>query len=373
MKRVCCLCERWESGGIESFLHNVLTRLDLAGLQVDIVAASLGESVFTDSLQSRGVRFFELSGSPRHITENLWKFSRLLRERRWDVVHLNAFQGLSLSYLHLAKKAGVPVRIAHSHNTALRESLTRPLKQCVHRWAGKRYAGDATDLWACSSNAAEFLFPQKLREAVSFQFIPNGIDVERFRFNSIMRAEIRAELGLKDEFVIGNVGRLCYQKNQEFLLDVSAELLNRNSKGYLLLVGEGADGKSLAERARKLGIADRVSFYGASDRIERLLWAMDAFVMPSRFEGLPVTGVEAQAAGLPCLFSENVTAESGITSLSAFLPLSAGSTAWAEKLLSFQSLQNQREAYAEMVRNAGFDIGTAAAQIEARYKGLSVP
>lgn len=122
------LCESWESGGIESFLHNILLRMDLTGLEVDIVAAQLKDSVFTQALREHGVRFRELSGSQRNLPENHRRFAALLWERRYDVVHLNIFQGMSLYYAHLAKRAGVPVRIAHSHNTDLRQSLTRPLK-----------------------------------------------------------------------------------------------------------------------------------------------------------------------------------------------------------------------------------------------------
>ena len=138
MRRICCLCESWASGGIESFFGNVLTRLDSADLEVDIVAARLEASVFTDWLTARGVRFCELSGSMRDVLENHRRFRALLRERHYDVLHLNAYQSLSLAYLHIAKEEGVPVRIAHSHNTGLRKSATRPLKLAVHCWARER-------------------------------------------------------------------------------------------------------------------------------------------------------------------------------------------------------------------------------------------
>lgn len=365
MRRICCLLERWESGGIESFLYNVLTRISLTQLHVDIVTASLGESVFTKSLQELGIRFYELSGSQRNVAENHRRFRRLAEERRWDVLHLNAFQGLSLYYLHLARQAGIPVRIAHSHNTALRKSPARPLKLAVHRWARGRYTADATSLWACSGNAAEFLFSARVLEQRGYTFIPNGIDTERFRFDPAVRERVRTELGLSETLVIGNIGRLCYQKNQEFLLDVFAEVQKRRSESRLLLVGEGEDKPLLMQKAQRLGIANGVIFYGLSGHVERLLWAMDVFAFPSRFEGLGIAAIEAQAAGLPAVCSEYVPPEANISSL--FQRVSLSPKQWADALLCGPKRAGDG---AQAVYDAGFDVSHTARQIESCYLRL---
>lgn len=369
MRRVCCLVERWESGGIESFLYNILTRIDLTRMQVDIVASSLGGSIFTKPLQERGVRFLELSGSQQNVPENHRRFRALLNGRRYDVLHLNAFQGLSLACLPIARQEGVPRRIAHSHNTGLRKSLTRPLKLAVHGWARERYAADATDLWACSRAAAEFLFPKRELERRDFQFIPNGIDTGRFRFDPAVRRAVRAELGLADQFVIGNVGRLCYQKNQEFLLDVLADLLKRNPDSRLLLAGEGEDKPFLVRKAEGLHIADKVLFYGTTGHVERLLWAMDAFVFPSRFEGLGIAAIEAQAAGLPVVCSEHIPPEVHITPNIRSLTLRAGAAAWSEALERTVPVR-ERESLPEAVRCAGFHIADQSRRLEMIYSGV---
>lgn len=327
--RVCCLCESWASGGIESFLCNVLTRLDLTDLEVDVVAAQLYDSFFTEKLRAHGIRFYELSGSQRRVYDNHRQFRAILRERHYDVLHLNAFQGLSLAYLHIAKEEGVPVRIAHSHNTALRKSATRPIKLAIHRWARERYTKDATALWACSKDAAAFLFDSCELQKRGFRFIPNGIDVERFRFDPVARESLRHELGLDDKFVIGHVGRLCYQKNQSFLLDVFARVVKKRPESALLLVGEGEDRLMLEEKAESLGVRDKVLFYGVTDQIERLYWAMDVFAFPSLFEGFGIAVIEAQAAGLPVICSEHVPGESRIVGCEA-LPLQAD--IWVEEL-----------------------------------------
>lgn len=357
-KKVCCFCEKWESGGIESFLCNVLLHMDLTGLEVDIVAAQLGESVFTQPLKAHGVQFYELSGKPNRMGPNHRLFRKLLAERQYDVLHLNLFQGLSLAYARLAKEAGVPVRIAHSHNTDLRPSPTRRLKLWLHDWGRKRYGADCTDFWACSGAAAEFLFG-KGRE---YQFIPNGIDVQRFRFDPVVRARVREELGLSDEFVIGHVGRLSQQKNQSFLLDVFAEIQCRRPNSRLVLVGEGEALPDLREKATALGIADQVIFYGLSERVEELFWAMDGFVFPSRFEGLGIVAVEAQAAGLPVLCSTAIPPEAMMTEDVTQLPLSAGPAAWAEAMLQMRASED-RAVGAAQVTAAGFEVSAVAERI----------
>lgn len=284
MKRICCFCESWESGGIESFLASVYTHADLSELEIDIVTSKLLDSVFTARLEKLGIRFYQLSGSQRRLLTNHAMFRRLLRERHYDVLHINAFQSLSLYYAKLAMQAGVPVRIAHSHNTALRKSPLRWAKMLLHRM-GRQYLGRyATALWACSRDAANFLFSQRDLAARGYTFIPNGIALSRFRFDPKQREAARAELGCSDGVLIGNVGRLCYQKNQEFLLDILPAILTREPRARLLLVGEGADEEKLRSRAAALNIADRVIFYGVTGGVERLLWAMDVFAFPSRFE-----------------------------------------------------------------------------------------
>ena len=358
-KRICCYCERWESGGIESFLFNMYSRLDPEKIEIDIAAAELRESVFTDSLREKGVYFYELSGSQRNVPANHRLFRALLRRRHYDVLHLNAFHGLSLAYLKIAKENGVPVRIAHSHNTALRRSVAKPLKLLLHDAARRRYAPCATELWACSKAAADFLFPKRLLTQNGFRFIPNGIDVERFRYDPEGRAAVRKELGISGEtLVVGNVGRLCYQKNQMFLLDVFAELVKKRPESRLLLVGEGEDKKRLQARCALLGIAEKVIFYGTTDHVERLLWAMDIFVFPSRFEGLSVAAVEAQAAGLPVLCAGTLAPETCLTNACRRLPLRSGAAAWAEALCALPPLlQEERRKAPETVRKAGFEIG----------------
>ncbi len=363
--KVCCFCESWESGGIESFLSNVFCRMNPEKVQIDLVCAEIRSSIFTQTMEEHGIRFCELSGNQRNLPKNYKCFRKLLKEQQYDVFHLNAFQGLSLYYLRLAKEVGIPVRIAHSHNTALRSSRTRALKQLIHELAKEHFTKDATDLWACSSIAAEFLFSAP--EIYKFQWIPNGIETERFRFNKVEREIVRQQLGLTNAFVIGNIGRLCEQKNQTFLLDVFNEAVKQNPQARLLLIGEGEQEAALKKKAKRLGIADKTIFYGVSKQPEKLLWAMDIFVFPSLFEGLGIAVIEAQVAGLSTICSNFVPAEAIATPLAWRVDLAEGADAWAEKILAFRCTE-ACEYQMELLRQ-GYEIRDVVQKIEKVYCG----
>lgn len=363
MRRICCFTETWASGGIESFLCRVLTSMDRSDLQIDIVTAQIKDSVFTNEIARAGIRILPLSGSKSNWVGNCRRFRALIRQNHYDVIHLNAFQGLQLLYLLIARQEGIPVRIAHSHNTALRRSRGWKLKLLLHRAGRSLFSGAATDFWACSEAAAEFLFKPGLLRQKGFRFIPNGIETGRFRFDPAVREVVRNELGMTGKFVIGCVGRLCQQKNQDFLLDVMAELLPRRPECCLLLVGSGEYESRLKERANALGIGDHVFFHGVTDHVEKLLWAMDAFALPSLFEGLGIVAVEAQAAGLPTFCSTEIPKEACLTPLFHSLPLDA--VQWAEALL--KSVPRSREDYAKTVAQTGFESSDVAAVMRRAY------
>ena len=366
-RRVCCFCEKWESGGIESFLHNVIMEMDLSYLEIDIVAAQICESVFTAELKEKGVRFYELSGSQRKLWQNHKMFRQLLKERQYDVVHLNIFQGLSLYYAYLAKRYEIPVRIAHGHGAGLRQSKTKQLKLVLHSIAKRLLAENATEYLACSKLAAEFMFPKDV--VGRYEFIPNGIDVEKFRFDNELREKVRKDLGIEDKLVIGNIGRLSNEKNQEYLLKVFAEVQSEMSDSALLLVGEGEMKADLQQQAEKLGIADKVILYGVTDKVEQLLWAMDVFAFPSRFEGLGIVVVEAQAAGLPVVCADNVPNEAVVSDLVQKVSLRSGVDSWVESILHCQ-VDVDRLTVNEQVQKSGFAVADVADRIEKVYLGL---
>lgn len=366
-RNICIYCETWESGGIESFLFNILQYLDMQRFSVDIVAAVLKTSVFTSRLEKQGVRFWELSGNTRNIFQNIKLFRRLMEQQKYDVVHLNIYQALSMCYAVEAKKAGVPVRLVHSHNTALRKSKTRLLKMTLHNAAKYTLFPAGTHFFACSEAAARFMFPSRLVTRENWTFVPNGIDTSRFCFNRERRKAFREKWNLQDRFVVGNIGRLCYQKNQTFLLDTFSKLKSLQPNSKLLLVGAGNDEQMLREQTRKLGLEEEILFLGTTSAPEEALWAMDVFAFPSRFEGLGIVAIEAQAAGLPVVCSEYVPAEVFVTQNIQKVSLRAGADRWARTLAAGKSVIDRLQA-PEIIRQAGYDIADVA-KCMAEYYG----
>ena len=302
-------------------------------MEIDIVAECLKPSVFYEELKRVGrISFFELSGSHLKIAKNYHQFKKLVLNRRYDVVYLNIFQGMSLKYADIAKKLGVSNVIAHSHNTALRKSKIYYIKLCLHYIYSKKYAKKADLLCACSKSAAEFMFPRDLIDNSGFLFIPNGIELDKFRFDPAARSLIRTQLHIIDKTVIGNIGRLCYQKNQNFLLDVLSKMQERNTDVVLLLVGDGPDEKKLKDKAESLGLINSVIFYGTTDEPWGLYSAMDIFAFPSFFEGFGIVALEAQASGLPLIYSEYVPDEAIASSNAVCVPIGKGAGAWADAI-----------------------------------------
>ena len=362
MKKICIFCETWSDGGIESFLGKMLSRMDQTDLQIDLVVARREESVFTPLIEMCGIRIIELSGSKSRWSSNCFRFWGLVKASQYDVVHVNAFQGLQLVYLFIAKRAGVQVRIAHSHGSGLRKSRLRFVKFVLHELGKILFGGSATHCWACAKEAGDFLFRKERR----VEIIPNGIDTAQFSFRPDERKRVRKKLGLEGKFVVGYVARMQRDKNQEFLLDALELMLRVRRETLLLLVGEGSERQRLQRRAEELGISDHVLFYGVSAQVEQLFWAMDVFAFPSLSEGLGLVAVEAQATGLPVICSEFIPEEGKITPLFRRMALSEGANMWAKALLEAESWD--RQVFADAVRRAGFEIAVVSETVASLYR-----
>ncbi|EHO35295.1 hypothetical protein HMPREF0995_00579 [Lachnospiraceae bacterium 7_1_58FAA] len=362
--RVCIFSQTWSSGGIESFFNNLLHYMDLSHFEVDIVVEKLEESIFRGPLEELGVSFYELSGSSHRILENYKEFARLIKRKKYDVLHLNVFQAQAMMYLRLAKNQGIPIRIAHSHNTELRRSRTKWLKMLVHEGGKRLFSLYATDFWACSQLAARFMFPKNVVKKEQYCFIPNGINLEKFQFNISTRREKRKELHLENTFVIGNIGRLCYQKNQRFLLNVFSDVYQNMPESRLLLVGDGDDRKELELYAESLGLLDSVIIYGTSNHVEELLCAMDVFAFPSLFEGLGIAMIEAQASGLPVICSDQIPKES-VVSDDVYRISVHDRDGWVKALLRMDGGRQKCLLENELLSN--YDIRRLSRQMEKIY------
>jgi len=281
---------------------------------------------------------------------------KLLREVHYDCVHIHGDVAyLLLIFAMAARRAGVERIILHSHAAGI-DGGSRRLKALLHGLCRGRLVRYATEFAACSDMAAAWMYPNLDMGRV--RMIKNGVELDRFAFDPAVRERMRSELRLENAFVIGHVGRFAYQKNHDYLLEAFAAIRRRLDNARLLLVGEGVLFDQVREKAVALGLEQDVLFYGASYDVGSLMQAMDLFALPSHFEGLPVVGVEAQAAGLPVLFSDKITRQAGLTGDVWFLPIDLSATQrWAEVARQVaERPEGDRRAGCERVRQAGFTI-----------------
>lgn len=311
--RVAQVVGKMVGGGVESVVMNYYRHIDRSKVQFDFLVDEDSTCVPEEEITSLGGRVFRVPPY-QHPIRYRHELIRLMREQQWPIVHSN-INTLSVFPLSAAKKAGVPVRIAHSHSTMGKGEFAKNAMKLALRPFANVYP---TVRFACGHYAGEWLFGKNH----DFTVIPNAIELDKFRFDPTVRQETRKELGIADDtFLIGHVGRFMPQKNQTFLVDLLADLLPSRSNTMLVFVGEGPDKAEVQQHAEELSVAEHVMFLGQRSDVNRLYQAFDVFCLPSLYEGLCLVGVEAQRAGLPCLFSDAITREVDVTGTSRFMPI----------------------------------------------------
>ena len=347
--------------GLETMLMNYYRNIDRTKIQVDFLTHRPYKSDYDDEILSLGGRMYY---APRLYPQNYIQYFRWMdkffeEHLEYQIMHSHID---SMSYLPLlaAKRANVPVRIAHSHNTSIDRDLKYPLKQLFRT----RITKVANEYCACGEEAGKFLFGNR-----DFKVIPNAIETERFIYKEEVRKRVRKELHFTDEFVVGHVGRLSYQKNHEFLLEIFAQLYTIYLGARLLLVGIGEKEQELRNKVQKLGLEDVVIFLGNRNDVNELYQAMDVFVMPSFFEGIPVTGIEAQFSGLTCVFSDRVPQEVDFSGNCEFLSLKTDAKSWAQRIWQEYG-SNKRSEKSRSVQGSNYNIQNAHGILENYYKTL---
>lgn len=357
MVRVLHVVTYMGRGGLETMIMNYYRHIDRSKVQFDFLVHRDFRADYDDEIEALGGRIFRL---PRLVP---WS-KRYLKSLEgffaghpeYKIVHVHQ-DCLSSVILKAARKCGVPVRIAHSHNS----SQDKNLKYFIKLHYRRQIAGNATQLFACGKEAGDWMFC-----GASYRIVHNAIDTEQYVYDSERRERLRRELNLSgDTFVVGHVGRFNAVKNHTFLLDVFAEVKKRKEDSVLLLVGDGDLRTEMEQKAAARGIADSVIFTGVRSDVPDLMQAMDCFVFPSLYEGLPVTMIEAQAAGLPCLVSDSVSPECVKTEMVERIALKEGIVAWAEKVLC--QVGRIRADTREEIARAGYDIEANAQWLQNYY------
>ena len=353
------------NGGYESLVMNLYRCIDRERLQFDFISSFPG--VFEQEIEALGGRIhripFITQKGPFVYTHALDCVLKEHPEYKIIHSHMDKFSGLVMAR---AKKAGIPVRIAHSHNTQNEGGLAF---QLVKDYYGKMVLPNATHLFACGEAAAQWMFGRQAEQA---KILKNGVDLDLFSASLAKREPVRKELGLSpDTLVFGHVGRFTEQKNHRYLLDIFASVHTLCPNSVLLLVGNGALLPEMQQKAADLGIEKAVRFLGLRQDIPQLLAAMDCFIFPSLHEGLPVTLVEAQATGLPVVAASTITAQVCVTPLVQQLGLESSAKEWAgHAITAARKGQENRRCPTELLKAAGYDIHKTAKELEQFYLSL---
>lgn len=361
--RVAHVVGKMLGGGVEAVVMNYYRHIDRDKVQFDFIVDGDSRLVPKCEIEYLGGRVFEVPPYQK-LPAYMKALGDLLERERWQVVHSH-INALSVFPLGAAKRVGVPVRIAHSHSTGGKGEWAKNALKALLRTQANRYP---THRFACSEHAGTWLFGNE----VDFVIVRNAFEVGEFAFDGTSRNCVRNELGLtRSQRVIGHIGRFMAQKNHAFLLHVFAELTKRRSDVVLVLVGEGPLRPLIENMAIEYGISTRVRFLGQRGDVKRLYQAFDAFVLPSLYEGLGLVGIEAQAAGLPCVFSDAIPREVSLTSKCRFLGIKKTDVSlWADALE--EAIEAPRPVADASLLEA-YDIDKAARLLEDLYLDVCMP
>lgn len=352
-----------DRAGQETFLMNVYRNIDREQVQFAFQCSVEKHGDYDEEIE-------QLGGKLLYLGENKIKFPVLKylgaiqqqyrffkKHKEYDVFHIHTYHAFD-AWLCIvgAKLGGMKNIVLHSHNTS-------GLHAGLHKIFRKLLKYMRIERCACSKEAAKWMYGEK--ELGRVTIVNNGIEPQKFAFDQEKREQKRAELGLKEKFVVGHIGRFNYQKNHKFLLDVFYEVQKRREDAVLLLIGTGELEAEIVKKVSELKIEDKVKFLGVRSDVQELLWAMDIFLFPSLFEGLSVVAIEAQATGVPILAADTLSPETKITTCMEFLALEKPTEEWAEKVLEMG--MNERKDTQKDIQKAGYVIEDVAQMLETKY------
>lgn len=357
MKVLIVCTVRFRMNGITSVIMNYYRNMDKTGMQIDFVVPNVISDEYRKELTENGARIFFLQrkSNPFVYEKNLY---RIMEINQYDVVHVHGNSAMMLIDIWPAKKLNVPVRIVHSHNTSCSHMI-------LHKMLLPMFNKCYTHGFSCGQDAGKWLYGDR-----PFVEVKNGINLKKYRFNLKIRDFYRKKISANDRIVIGHIGNFIEQKNHTFLLDWFSELVKEDDKYLLILISDGSLMDSMKEKAHSLGLDDSVLFLGKTTEVPQYLQAMDIFVLPSLYEGLPVVLIEAQAAGLPCIVADTVAKEVDLTKTLSFLPIT-NTDIWIKQIKNINIVTDrsvQCEKNQKKIAVAGYDVTQNANQLKELYE-----
>lgn len=360
MKILIILTGGLKNDGISLGNISYFESMERDNIDVDFLAINEVDEKIIDKLNAIDCKIVSVKNRNKNPIKYLISLKKLIEKNKYNIVHSHGSSSLMVLEMYAAKLAGVPVRIAHSRNTTCNyrkiDKFLRPLFYKV-----------TTDFFACGEEAGKWLF-----ENNEFSVIPNGKNLEFFKFNVEKRSEIRKKYKIDNKFVLCHIGSFNKQKNHEFLINIFYEFKKLNPNSCLILVGDGNLREKIESQIKKLGLTNDVIITGIINNANEILQAADYMVLPSLFEGLPNVIIEAQISGVQCIISDTITNECKITDLVQFESLESDSRIWAEKILNTKLIDRDmyKKEIIKQVRDSGYDIIEDAKMLKKLYFNL---
>lgn len=352
-------------GGAETMIMNLYRIINRRKIQFDFIVHVTDKCDYDDEILKMGGKIYHI---PQFCGKNYFQYKKawsmfLESHHEYKIIHGHLRSTASI-YMSIAKKYGC-ITIAHSHSTCSRGNM---LEQFIKNFLQLPIRYIADYLFACSDEAGKWLFGGKSAKANNYRVIKNAIDVEKYAFDEGKRNKMRKELNIQNKFVVGHVGSFTPPKNHRFLIEVFYEICKKNENAILLLIGDGKLRMQIEKQIRVLGVQDKAILTGVVSNVNDYMQAMDVFVFPSLFEGLPLAVVEAQASGLPCIISDVITDEVHVTPKIQPVSLSKRADEWADIVVSVKNLD--RADVKHIIEKSGFDIREAVEKLASFYESI---
>lgn len=350
------------NSGVSSIAMNYYNFIDKNSVIFDFMVHAPVDRKLQEQLEKQGSLIYNM---PYLNFKSSLSYIRALNQffrqhHEYKIIHGHV-PNAACFYLRAAKKHGVTVRILHAHST---RGSNNPIKRIRNYFLNKMGVKYASCYFACSKAAGKYLYGNRNVEKNKIYYLHNAIEIEKFQYNEQIRNKIRKQMNIAERFVIGHVGRFSAEKNHILLLDIFYEVLKLNPFSVLLLVGSGELEGKIREKVKYLQLNDNVIFTGVQSNVFDYMQAMDVFVLPSLFEGLPVVCIEAQAAGLPCVISDNVTRETDVTGTIQFINIENVND-WAKTIIDRKSVKRNNDQ--QIIIDSGYSIISEAKRLEKIY------
>ena len=338
--------------GITSVIMNYYRNIDRSKIQFDFAIGEKIHDTIENEIKELGGQVFKMPSRKKNTVKYIKVLKKLAKEKKYKIAHVHGNSGTLYLDIYALRKAGVRIRISHSHNSTCKHKL-------IHKLLKSPLNKEATHAIACSKLAGDWIYEKE------YMIINNGINVEDFLYNETIRNEYRKKMNIENKFVIGHIGHFSYQKNHQFLINIFKEVHEKDSSAMLMLIGDGKFRTKIEKQIADLGIKENVILLGRREDTQALIHAMDVFVFPSRFEGLPVVLIEAQAAGLKCIVSDVITRECKVTDRLEYLSLN-DIDKWKYSILNSKKTY-KRDNVEQIMINSNYNIKNETKKLEKIY------